>query len=134
MVWKILTDVTVALHGLWVVTVVAGPLVAWRHRLFRAVHLGMLWWTFLILASGIYCPVNELENSFRVHYDPGTAYSSGFVVHYVGRMAGWDLTQPQVVTGMVAWAIVWTVLYAFLWTREQRARRTAAATAPTDHP
>jgi hypothetical protein len=124
--WKILTDVVVVLHGTWVVAVVVGPLWACRNGRVRAVHLGMLWWTFGVLASGMYCPVSELENSFRVHYDPSTTYSGGFVVYYVNRMTGWDLTQPHVVTAMVSWAVLWTAVYLLLWLKRKRPPAPAA--------
>ncbi|HRY28879.1 MAG TPA: DUF2784 family protein [Elusimicrobiota bacterium] len=120
MFWKALTDVVVFLHGFWVVAVVVGPVWAWKNKRFRAVHLGMLWWTFFVLASGIYCPVSHLENSFRMHYDPSGSYPGGFVVHYVNRMTSWDLTQPQVVSAMIFWTFLWTAVYVFLWTKKAK--------------
>lgn len=119
MIWKILTDVVVALHGLWVIAVIVGPVFAWQNRKFRLVHLLMLWWTFFVLASGIYCPVSELENSFRAHYNPTSTYSTTFVVRYVGPMLSWDLTQPQVVAAMIAWTLLWTAIYIFLWVKKK---------------
>jgi hypothetical protein len=119
--WKLVTDVIVVVHGAWVIAVAIGPIWGVRYRRLRAVHLGMLWWTFFVLASGMYCPVSELENSFRVHYDPSSSYSGGFVVHYVNKITHWDLTQPHIVSAMTAWAFLWTGIYAFLWIKKKPA-------------
>jgi hypothetical protein len=124
--WKLLTDVVVVVHGAWVVTVSIGPIWGVRYPRFRAVHLGMMWWTFFVLASGMYCPVSGLENSFRVHYDPSSSYSGGFVVHYVNKIMNWDLTQPHIVSAMTAWAFLWTGIYIYLWLRNRKKTPPAA--------
>src|ERR1041385_320238 len=111
MLWKLVTDAVVAVHGLWLAAVILGPALAWRNPKVRLVHLIMLWWAFFVVGSGIYCPVSGLENTLRAHYDPSSTYSSSFIVHYIGPMMSWDLTRPRILAGMAFWTILWTVLY-----------------------
>lgn len=128
MFWKIVTDAVAIFHGLWVVFVVVGPFFSWRRPGIRCTHLIMMWITFVALGSGIYCPLSNMENSLRVHFNPSTAYSTGFIVHYVDPLVSWDLTQPQIVAAMTAWTVLWTFVYAFLWIRERQKSRRAAPT------
>jgi hypothetical protein len=114
-----LADGIAFLHGLFTAFLVLGPIWAWRRAGVRAFHLFCLWFTFVLAATGHYCPMVSFENSLRTHYDPRTAYSSGFIVRYIGPLVWWDLTEPQVVAVMAAWTVTWTLIYVFWWRRER---------------
>lgn len=120
MFYKLLADGVAVLHGLNVVYVLFGPVVAWRVPWFRFVHLVSLWWNFMVFAGGFYCPMTNLENSMRFHYDPASTYGTGFVIRYISPMLWWDLTQPQIVAAMMVWTSLWTCVYAWLWARKPR--------------
>lgn len=120
MVYRWMADGIALAHGLLAGFLALGPLWARRRPRLRAVHLVFLWFAVFLAAIGQYCPLAAFENSLRARYDPGSTYSSGFVVRYVDPLVWWELTDPQVVTAMVLWTLLWTVVYVRWWRRERR--------------
>lgn len=122
MIWKLLADATVALHILWVLAVILGPFWAWRRPGFRAGHLFLLLVTFLVSASGFYCPLMLMETSLRMHYDPSSAYAEGFLAHYLNALVSWDVEPMDVFMAILVWTLLWAGIYVFLWMKERRGR------------
>jgi len=79
---RILADVVVGLHFLFIVFVVAGGFLAWRWPRMAWVHLPMGLWGALIEFTGWICPLTPLENALRrAAGDAG--YAGGFIEHYL---------------------------------------------------
>lgn len=119
MFWRLLADTVVVLHGLWVLAVVLGPFWAWVNPFFRAIHLGMLWVTMGVLLAGFYCPLTVIETSLRARYDPSRGYAEGFVADFVNRFTRWNIDGADVNKAIIAWAVLWTAIYVFLWVKER---------------
>jgi hypothetical protein len=68
---------------------------------------------------GLLLPLTVLENFLRLNYDPGHAYSEGFLAHYVRPCADLRRWGPPLAWGVRVWAGLWVVVYAFLWGRER---------------
>jgi Protein of Unknown function (DUF2784) len=82
MAYRILADLVVGLHALFVLFVVAGGVLALRWPWAAAVHLPAAVWGALIEFQGWICPLTPLENSLRA--SAGQAgYSGGFIEHYL---------------------------------------------------
>lgn len=82
MLYRLLADAVVVIHGLFIVFVLAGGFLAWRWRWVAALHLPSALWGILIEYGGWICPLTPLENSLRTRAgDAG--YSGGFVEHYL---------------------------------------------------
>lgn len=84
MIYRLLADAVVALHGLFIVFVVFGGFVAWRRgrRWVAAIHLPCALWGMLIEFRGWICPLTPLENSLRARAGQA-GYSGGFIEHYL---------------------------------------------------
>jgi nitrate reductase gamma subunit len=128
MAYRILADLVVGVHVLFVVFVVAGGLLALRWPWAAAVHLPAAVWGTLIEFRGWICPLTPLENSLRA--SAGQAgYQGGFIDHYLMPVlypAG--LTQSvQLVLGSLVIAVN-VVVYGLLVLR--RRARAAAKTQP----
>jgi uncharacterized membrane protein YhhN len=79
---RILADVLVGIHFLFVAFVVGGGFLAWRWRRIAWVHIPVAIWGALIEFAGWICPLTPLENSLRrAAGDAG--YAGGFIEHYV---------------------------------------------------
>lgn len=79
---RLLADVLVGLHFLFVVFVVAGGFLAWRWRRVVWIHVPVAVWGALIEFAGWICPLTPLENDLRrAAGDAG--YTGGFVEHYL---------------------------------------------------
>ena len=82
MAYRILADLVVGVHALFVVFVVAGGLLALRWPWVAAAHLPAAVWGALIEFRGWICPLTPLEKSLRA--SAGQAgYEGGFIEHYL---------------------------------------------------
>jgi hypothetical protein len=82
MAYRVLADLVVGVHALFVVFVVAGGLLALRWAWVAAVHLPAAVWGTLIEFRGWICPLTPLEQSLRA--SAGQAgYEGGFIEHYL---------------------------------------------------
>ena len=82
MIFRLLADLVVLLHLLFVIFVVFGGLLALRWPLAAWIHLPAAAWGALIEFGGWICPLTPLEDWLRSRGGE-TAYAGGFVDHYV---------------------------------------------------
>jgi len=80
--YRLLANTVVAVHGLFIVFVVLGGFLAWRWRWVAAVHLPCAAWGVLIEYRQWVCPLTPLENHLRVKAGE-QGYHGGFIEHYV---------------------------------------------------
>lgn len=82
MPYRILADLVVILHLLFIVFVVAGGLLALRRPWLALLHLPAAGWGAYIEFTGRLCPLTPLENHFsRLAGEKG--YAGGFIEHYL---------------------------------------------------
>lgn len=80
--YRLLANLVVLAHGLFIVFVVLGGFLAWRWRGVAWVHAPCALWGILIEFRGWTCPLTPLENYFRAK--AGVAgYGGGFIEHYL---------------------------------------------------
>jgi hypothetical protein len=82
MAYRVLADLVVGVHALFVAFVVLGGLLALRWPRSAAAHLPAAVWGALIELRGWVCPLTPLEQSLRAAAgDAG--YQGGFIEHYL---------------------------------------------------
>ncbi len=82
MFYRILADLVVLLHLLFILFVIAGGFLALHRGQMVLLHLPAVLWGISIEFSGKICPLTPLENHFS-RLAGGQAYSSGFIDHYL---------------------------------------------------
>ncbi|MBA3260394.1 MAG: DUF2784 domain-containing protein [Gemmatimonadales bacterium] len=82
MPFRILADLVVGLHFVFVVFVVVGGLLALRWRRVMWLHIPAAIWGALIEFGGWICPLTPLEKWLRARAG-GAGYEGGFIEHYV---------------------------------------------------
>ena len=82
MVYRILADLVVGVHALFVAFVVIGGLLALRWPWVAALHLPAAVWGALIEFRGWICPLTPLEKSLRAAAGEA-GYRGGFIEHYL---------------------------------------------------
>lgn len=82
MLFRLLADLVVAVHALFVAFVVLGGFLAWRWPRLAWVHVPAAVWGVLIEYAGWICPLTPLENEFRMRAGL-EGYPGGFIEHYV---------------------------------------------------
>ena len=114
MVYRLLADVTVGLHFLFMLYVVGGALLLRCSRWWAVPHLPcVLWAVYIELAPGAECPLTPLENRFAV-LAGRAGYSGGFIEHYLlpviypeglSREAQWMLAFLVVLTNALLYGL-----------------------------
>jgi hypothetical protein len=126
MIPRMLADVLVGLHFLFVVFVVTGGFLTWRWPRAAWLHAPVALWGAAIEFTGWICPLTPLENALR-RAAGEAGYAGGFIEHYlipVVYPAGLTRT-TQLVLG-VAVVVVNLIAYAGLvWGRSGRGGRSA---------
>ena len=128
MFYRVLADVVVVTHLVFIAFVVLGGLLALRWRFAPVLHLpAALWGVYIELSGGI-CPLTPLENNLR-QMAGSEGYSGGFIDHYIVPIvypAGLSDELQMVFAGLVILANI--LVYSFvLWRRLRGPRGSQAA-------
>lgn len=93
MTCKILSDLLVLLHFLWILFLFFGAYWGRRYRSIRILHLLGLGIAILIQTLDWYCPLTHLEIYLRTQHDPALAYSGSFLIHYIEKIVYLEVPQ-----------------------------------------
>lgn len=80
--WRVLADLVVLAHVLFVAFALGGGFLALRWRWMPWLHLPALAWAALVEIEGWVCPLTPLENHLRALAGEG-GYRGDFIEHYV---------------------------------------------------
>ena len=122
--YRILADLVVGVHALFVAFVVIGGLLALRWPWVAALHLPAAVWGALIEFRGWICPLTPLEKSLRAAAGEA-GYRGGFIEHYLlPALYPAGLTRGvQLVLGASV-IVVNLLVYGMVLVRATRERRT----------
>jgi uncharacterized membrane protein YhhN len=125
--YRILADLVVGLHFLFVLFVVLGGLLVLRWPRLAYVHVPVAIYGALIELVGWICPLTPLENSLRARAGE-VGYQGSFIEHYIlPVLYPSALTRPvQLVLGFLVLALNLAIYCYFL---RRKTRPTAAETA-----
>jgi hypothetical protein len=79
---RLAADLVVVLHFAFVVFVVLGGMLAWRHPAFAWLHLPAAAWGAYAELTATVCPLTPLENALRESAG-ASGYTGSFVEHYL---------------------------------------------------
>lgn len=96
MSFRILADIVVFFHLMWIVFLFVGGVWGRRHRAVKIVHWAGLSLALVIQLFDWYCPLTHLEVWLRSRHEPSLQYSGSFVAHYVERVVYLDLSRDVV--------------------------------------
>jgi hypothetical protein len=126
MLYRLLTDLTVAVHFAFLIFVVAGGFLARRYRWLAIPHvLAAAWGVYVEARPGIVCPLTPLENLFA--FRAGEAgYQEGFIEHYLVPIIYPEGLTREMQYGLAAFVVVANAAaYSWVWRRRGQARRAA---------
>jgi len=90
---KILADVVVLLHFLWIIFLFLGALWGIKNKAVRIFHLSGLAFALIIQVFGCYCPLTYLEVWLRLGHDSSLTYTGSFIIHYVEQLVYIELSR-----------------------------------------
>ena len=81
--YRVLTELTVIVHSLFILFVIVGGFVARRRRWMTIVHISAVAWAvYAEIAPGVACPLTGLENYFATHAGL-LSYKEDFVTRHL---------------------------------------------------
>jgi hypothetical protein len=105
----VLAHLVAVVHGLAVVLMLTGALVALRHPGFLLVHAPVAAAILAVNLAGAPCPLTDLELALRERAG-AEPYTGGFLGHYALAPVGLDVAGPAVQAGIYTVALVPNVL------------------------
>ncbi len=93
MPYKILADIVLLIHFLWILFLFLGGLWGIKNRAVRIFHLSGLAFALIIQVFGWYCPLTYLEVWLRSKHDFALTYTGSFIIHYVERIVYIELSR-----------------------------------------
>jgi ABC-type dipeptide/oligopeptide/nickel transport system permease subunit len=103
--YRLLTELTVVGHLLFIVFVVVGGFIVRRRRWLAVVHLAAVAWAvYAELTSGVVCPLTALENLFGLRAGL-VSYEGDFITRYLI-----PVIYPEGLTRLVQYVLAAVVL------------------------
>lgn len=87
--YKLLADITVLTHFLWIIFLIFGALWGasnkkWNKPI-RVIHISALVFAFIINSLGLYCPLTYLEQWARLKAG-SSSYTGSFITYYLEKL------------------------------------------------
>lgn len=114
MLYKVLAEITIFLHFLWILFLIFGVFAGIRYKFARVVHISALAFALVIQTLGWYCPLTYLEAWLREKYEPASVYKGPFIIHYLEKVIYIELPQGVI----TAVTIFLCVLYVWIYSRK----------------
>ena len=92
MLYKILADIVVVVHFLWILFLIFGAFWGIRHKAIKIVHIAGLSFAVILNVFDWYCPFTHLEVWLRERHDPALSYTGSFIIHYVEKVVYIELS------------------------------------------
>jgi hypothetical protein len=117
MLYKILADIIVIVHFVWILFMLIGFIFTlygffWKRFfdkwLFRILHLFGIAYVSLLAILGKYCPLTIWENTLRIKHDSTLTYPGSFMIHYVEKLVYPDI-DPLIIIIPTTFIAVFTV-------------------------
>jgi hypothetical protein len=126
---RLLADLLVVAHLVFIVFVVAGGLIVLRWPRVAWLHLPAVAWGIYAEATATVCPLTPLENHWR-RQAGDAGYAGGFIEHYLVPLIYPAGLTPRLQLAIAVFvALVNLLIYAAAWRsgRERALRATAAS-------
>ncbi|MBW1798367.1 MAG: DUF2784 domain-containing protein [Deltaproteobacteria bacterium] len=122
MIYKVLADLSVLFHFLWILFIVFGIIFALKRSRLAWFHFGGLLFSLFLNILGWYCPLTYLENYLRMSCGDGGTYDSSFIIHYLEPIIYPDLPEMIIRIGEVLFVCLNLVVYGIIAKRYLRGR------------
>lgn len=86
MAFKILADIVVLIHFVWILFLFLGGFWGVRNKVVKIFHISGLFFALLIQIFDWYCPLTHLEVWLRSKHGPAITYTGSFIIYYVEKI------------------------------------------------
>jgi Protein of Unknown function (DUF2784) len=92
MVYKVLADIVVFVHFLWILFLIFGVFWGTRNLTVKVIHISALAFAIIIQVFNWYCPLTHLEAWLRAKHDTSVSYAGSFITHYIEKIVYIELS------------------------------------------
>ena len=103
MVYRLVIDLVIVLHFLWIIFILFGFLLALKYLKVSFIHMAGLAFTFILNLGGWYCPLTHLENYLHRLYAPQLLYEGSFITKNLQKLIYIELDEVYLRMGAVVW-------------------------------
>ncbi len=86
MLYRVLADIVVLVHLLWIIFLIAGAYWGGKYRTVMTVHGAGLVFAVVSQIFGWYCPLTHIEVWLKEKQHPSLAYPGSFIAHYAEKL------------------------------------------------
>ena len=119
MLYRVLADIVVLVHFLWIVFLFFGALLGVRYRAAKVLHIIGLGYALVLHAFGWYCPLTHIEIWARRQHEPELAYAGSFVIHYLEELIYFTLPNSS----LLLVTLLLCAFNAWYYLRDRTARK-----------
>lgn len=123
MVYRLVSDLVILLHFLWIIFILFGFLLALKYFKVSFIHMAGLVFTLILNLGGWYCPLTHLENYLHRLYDPQFLYGGSFITNYLQKLIYLELDEVYLRMGAIVWVGLNMGGYALLLRKRMLAHR-----------
>lgn len=121
MSYKILADIVVIIHFLWIVFLIFGAFLGVKYKAVKIFHISGLIFAFIIQIFDWYCPLTHLEVWLRSKHNPDLAYAGSFIAYYIERIVYIDIP-PYMIFILTVFMCIFN---AWFYSRKKRSSNSA---------
>jgi len=114
MIYKILADITILLHLIWILFLISGIIFAHKKSKIAFLHVAGLAFTLLLNLMQWYCPLTYLENYLRLLSSSNASYTGSFIINYLEKIIYPDLPELYLRIGAISFVVLNIFGYAYL--------------------
>jgi len=116
--YRILADIIVIIHFVWVLFMLVGFLLTlygffWKRFfdqwIFRTIHVGGILFVSILAILGQYCPLTLWENTLRAKYAPSLVYTGSCIIHYVQKLLYPDIN-PLIIRAVTTFIAIFSIV------------------------
>jgi hypothetical protein len=110
--YKVLADIIVLIHFLWIAFLFFGALWGRRSGTVKIFHLSGLAFALIIQIFNWFCPLTHLEVWLRAKHNPDLTYAGSFIIYYVEKIVYMEISHyiVLIVTLLLGAFNVWIYL------------------------
>ena len=96
MFYKILADIVVLIHLIWILFLFLGAFWGVNNRTIKIFHISGLLFAFLMQIFDWICPLTHLEVWLRLQHHPNLTYAGSFIIHYIEKLVYIELSRSLI--------------------------------------
>lgn len=121
MIYKVLSDIVIVVHFLWILFLIFGGYVGRKHKKVRLFHISGLGFALFIQGFDLYCPLTYLEIYLKKRHFPEDIYAGSFIIHYLERLIYIQISHSTVL--ILTFLVVGINLFLYLRLFKHRLKR-----------